>query len=261
MVEGLAGIVESGARAFPSVDPIDNEEDPMTRNAPLSRIARRTGAAYLGVVFCGIFAELFVRGSLVEAGDATATASAIAAAPASFALGIFADLLMVLLDVGVAYGLYRLLSPVHRPLAIAATAFRLLQASILAANLLHLVGALRLAGDPALPPEVLAAVETHALVYDIGLIPFGLACLVLGPLLRRAGGPRWIALALTATGLVYLIGSFGAVFAPGLSAAIDPLYALAIVAEPAVAIWLIVRARRWEARPSREPSGAVLALG
>jgi hypothetical protein len=219
----------------------------------LPRIARFTGAAYLGVVCCGIFAEFFVRGSLVVPGDAAATASQIADASGFFALGIVADLSMVLLDVGVAYGLYRLLSPVHRRLAIAATAFRLLQASILALNLLNLVRALSLAADPASAPQALAAVETHALFYDVGLIPFGLACLTLGPLLRRAGGPRWIALALSATGLVYLVGSFGAVFAPALSAALDPLYALAIVAEPAVAIWLIARARRWANAP--EPAG------
>lgn len=223
----------------------------MTRSAS-ARIARLTGAAYLGVVVCGIFAEFFVRGSLVVPGDAVATATQIAAAPDFFALGIGADLLMVVLDVGVAYGLYRLLSPVHRRLAIAATGFRLLQASVLALNLLNLVQALTLAADPAMASETLAAVETHALFYDVGLIPFGLACLTLGPLLRRAGGPRWIALALSATGLVYLVGSFGAVFAPALSAALDPLYALAIVAEPSVAVWLIVRARRWEDEP--EPS-------
>ena len=229
----------------------------MTARASLPRIARWTGAAYLGVVCCGIFAEFFVRQSLVVPGDALATATAIAESSGTFALGIGADLLMIVLDVGVAFGLYRLLSPVHRPLAIAATAFRLLQSSILTVNLLNLTEALSLASDPALASQALAAVETHGLFYDVGLIPFGLACLTLGPLLRRAGGPRWIALALSATGLVYLVGSFGAVFAPAVSAALDPFYALAIVAEPAVAIWLIARAGRWAQVPARATHGSL----
>ena len=59
-----------------------------------------------------------------------------------------------------------------------------------------------------------------------------------------------MALALSATGLVYLVGSFGAVFASAVSVALDPLYALAIVAEPAVAIWLIARAGRWAQVPA-----------
>ncbi|MBO6934389.1 MAG: DUF4386 domain-containing protein [Deltaproteobacteria bacterium] len=217
-----------------------------------STIARRTGVAYLGVVLCGIFAEFFVRQSLVVPGDALATTRAIADSAGFFGLGIGADLLMVALDVGVAYGLWRLLAPVHRGLAVAATGFRLVQAATLAINLLNLSRALTLAGetgdDLSLASQVLASVETHALVYDLGLIPFGLACLMLGPLLHRAGGPRPIAWALSATGLVYLVGSFAALFAPSLSVAIDPFYGLAIVAEPSMAVWLIVRASRWDQR-------------
>ena len=222
-----------------------------------SHIARWTGAAYLGVVVCGIFAEFFVRQSLVVPGDALATTRAIAESAGFFGLGIGADLLMVALDVGVAYGLWRLLAPVHRGLAIAATAFRLVQSAILATNLLNLTHALDLASsvgsDGAIAAQVLASVETHALVYDLGLIPFGLACLTLGPLVRRAGAPRLIALALSATGLVYLVGSFAALFAPSLSAAIDPFYALAIVAEPSLAVWLIVRAHQVGREPKSVP--------
>ena len=87
-----------------------------------------------------------------------------------------------------------------------------------------------------------------------GLIAFGLACVTLGRLLRRAKvGPRLIALGLSATGVVYLVGSFAAVFAPSVSAALDPFYGIAIVVEPAVAIWLIVVGSR-RATP---PAGAL----
>ncbi len=209
----------------------------------LVRTAHRTGAAYLGIVACGIFAEFFVRGAVIVPGDASATAQNIAGAPAFFGLGIVADALMVALDVGVAYGLYRWFRGVDRRLAIAATVFRLVQASILAANLLSLVRALQLALDPHRALEALPALELHALVYDVGLIAFGLACITLSSLLHRAAAPRWLAAALLATGVVYLIGSGAALFAPSLLPVIDPLYAIAIIAEPAMAIWLLMRGR------------------
>jgi len=187
--------------------------------APTPRTARLTGLAYLGIVLCGLFAELFVRGALVVPGDAVATATRIADAPGFFGLGIGADALMITLDVLVAFGLYRLLRDVDRRLAVAATVLRLIQAAILAANLLHMVDALALArragADPVLAERALRAMETHALVYDVGLVAFGLACLTLGRLLRRAAAPRLLAFGLSLTGVVYLVGSFAALFRRG----------------------------------------------
>lgn len=209
----------------------------------LVRIARRTGAAYLGIVFCGIFAECFVRTALIVPGDASATAQNIAHAPGFFGLGIAADALMIALDVGVAYGLYRWFQAVDRRLAVAATVFRLVQASILAANLQHLTRALQLALDPHHAVEALSMLETHALLYDVGLIAFGLACVTLAALLHRATAPRLLSAGMLATGLVYLVGSAAALFAPSLLPTIDPLYGIAIIAEPAMAIWLLMRGR------------------
>lgn len=216
-----------------------------------SPLARRTGFAYLGIVVTGIFAEFAVRSSLVVAGDPTATASNIAESPGLFGVGIGADVLMIALDITVAFGLYRLLRPFDRRLALAATGLRLLQAAVLAVNLVNLTEALDLARravgvdaavDPVLAADALDAVERHALGYDTGLIAFGLSCLVLGALLLRerlVGRP--LAIGMVATGAVYLAGSFAAHFATGLSAAIDPFYFIAIVVEPAFAIRLIRR--------------------
>lgn len=212
------------------------------------RVARMTGIAYLGIVVCGLFAEFFVRMSLIESGDPLATANNIANSQGLFGAGIAADVVMIGLDVAVAAGLYWLLRPISRTLALAAAAFRLIQATILAVNLLNLTSASDLArraveaGSLASAEQALRALETHALVYDVALIAFGLSCLVLGGLLRASRAvPRILALGITATGVVYLVGSFAAVLAPSLSSLVDPLYVVAIVAEPAFAIWLIVK--------------------
>ena len=73
------------------------------------KVSRRTGLAYLGIIFTGVFAEFVVRGSLVVDSDPVATARNIAEAPGLFRVGIGADLLMIALDITVAFGLFRLL--------------------------------------------------------------------------------------------------------------------------------------------------------
>lgn len=227
-----------------------------TRSATTARrrpsgTARLTGVAYLGIIVAGIVAEFVVRGSLVVADDPTATATNVAGSPGLFRFGIAADALMVVLDATVAIGLFLLLRHANRRLALAATVLRLVQGAVIALNLVNLVRALGLAQDAvagdgtvlAGPAQgALDAIERHALLYDTGLIAFGLCCLVLGHLLlTHRLVSRWLAIGMSATGVVYLTGSFAALFAPGLSAAIDPFYFIAIVVEPAFAIRLIVR--------------------
>ena len=143
---------------------------PTARPTALSRLV---GVAYFGIVFTGIFAEFVVRGQLVVAGDAAATAANIAGSPGLFATGIGADVVMIALDVIVGLGLYRLLAPYDRRLARVATGARLIQAGILAANMFTLAPALGLAqdavstGSSAIAARALQAVEAHALGYDI----------------------------------------------------------------------------------------------
>ncbi len=216
-----------------------------------SSTARRTGLAYLGIIATGIFAEFVVRGSLIVEDDPIATARNIADSPGLFGVGIGADVAMVALDVTVAVGLFRLLRHVNRRLALAATVLRLVQGAVIAINLLVLVRALGLAQDavgaggtilPGPAQDALDAVQRHALGYDVGLIAFGVGCLVLGRLLTTARlVSRPLAIGMTATGVVYLAGSLAAVLAPGLSTAIEPFYVVPLVVELAFAVRLVVR--------------------
>jgi hypothetical protein len=235
---------------------------PTDHHSRTRRIARRTGIAYLGIIATGIFAEFFVRGSLVVADDPSATARNIAESPWLFRAGIGADVVMIALDVVVAFGLFRLLRDVDRRLALAATALRLVQGAVIAVGLVQLVRALDLAtravdGDDlriGAARSALDAVEQHALIYDAGLIAFGLSCLVLGHLLlTKRLVSRPLAIGMSATGAVYLAGSFAALFAPELSSAIDPLYLIAIVVEPAFAVRLIARGLDTPSAEARRP--------
>ncbi len=221
-----------------------------TSSRPSMR-ARRTGLAYLGIIATGIFAEFVVRGSLVVDDDPIATAENIAESPGLFGVGIGADVVMIALDVVVAFGLLGLLRHVDRRLAVTATVLRLIQGAVIALNLNYLVRALVFAFDAEGPDggfiagpaqDALDAVERHGLGYDAGLIAFGLSCLVLAWLLA-AGNlvPRLLAYGMAATGVVYLVGSFAALFAPSASAVIEPFYAICLVVELTFAIRLVTR--------------------
>lgn len=212
--------------------------------------ARRTGGAYLGIVGAGLFAEFFVRMSIVAPDDPAATAQAIADSQALFISGIGADVAMIGLDIAVGIGLFRLLRHVDERLAVIATVARFVQAAVLTLNLVNPVRALGFAraaadGTTGAAEQALAAMEAHALVYDIGLIAFAVSCLAVARLLSQSGiAPKLLWRGMAATGVVYLVGSLAAVFAPGLSSAIDPFYGFAIVVEPAFAIWLMARGVR-----------------
>lgn len=236
-----------------------------------NHLARLTGVAYLGIIATGIFAEVGVRMQVLVEGSPAATTANIAASAGLFRIGILADVAMVGLDVAVAVGLLALLRHVDRPLAQLAAALRLIQAAVISANLMNLTRAVQLATGgasadalgPAAPGLVLSSMELHGVVYDLGLIFFGLSCLVLARLLAREGSvPRLVSWGLAVAGGVYLFGSFVALCAPAWLATVDPLYGVAFLAELAFAAWLIVRGLpgRIVAPGRREPARAELGM-
>ena len=84
----------------------------------------------------------------------------------------------------------------------------------------------------------------HASGYDIGLLFFGINSLAMAVLLWKSGGtPRIIAGGIGAAGIVYLTGSTIRLIAPDLAAGFAPAYALPLLAESALCLWLLIRAR------------------
>ncbi len=228
------------------------------------RLARWTGFAYLGIIATGIFAEAGVRMQLVVEGSAAATTANIAASAGLFRAGIVADVAMVGLDIAVAVGLLALLMHVNRPLAQLAAALRLIQAAVISANLMNMTQAVQLAtGGPAtdaLGPAaeglVLSAMQVHAVVYDLGLVFFGLSCVVLGRLLWVSRAvPAVLSLGVAGAGGVYLVGSGVALCAPAWVPVSDPLYGLAFLAELGFAGWLVARGLSGARVPARGEQG------
>lgn len=227
-------------------------------------VARAAGVLYLLIIVLGLFGELVVRSSLIAPGDAANTASNILASPGLFRTGFVADSIMVLCDVALAALLFVLLRPVNRVLAIVALLFRLAQASVLALNLLNYHAAMLVltgAAGPAAFDEAQVAslaslfLDLHSHGYDLGLILFGVHCLVLGYLITKSSFlPRTLGYLGGAAGVVYLVGSYVRFVVPTMVETVAPIYLVAIVAELSLCGWLLIKGvdrDRWMARAGR----------
>lgn len=219
-----------------------------------ARELRLAELCYLAIIALGLWAEAHVRGSLVVAGDAAATAQRIAAQPQLWRLGLAADLAMQLLDLPVIVVLWRLLRPVNEALALTATGLNLVQTAVLVANRVQLLAALEFATAPALGAafepaqrEALAmlAVQLHAQGFGIGLVFFGAACAIRGGLIWASGLlPRVLGALLVLAGGAYLLNSLALLLAPALARALFPAVMLPVlVGELAFALWLTIVAR------------------
>lgn len=214
--------------------------------------ARLGGLLYLVIIVAGALGELFVRGSLVVPGDAAATAHRLLASQGLWRAGIVGDLVMHLCDVVVMWVIYLLLRPVHRPLALLTLLFNLIQTAVLAANKLTLLVPLLLLGSDgylaAIAPAQreawsYAAITLHEYGFAVGLLFFGMVCLVEGYLIRRSRFlPAWIGALMQLAGACYLVNSLALLLAPEFEARLFPAILLpCLVAELSFALWLLVK--------------------
>lgn len=232
-----------------------------------SRELRFSGLCYLAIIALGLWAEAGVRGRLVVAGDAAATAANILAHPQLWRSGLAADLLMQVLDLPVIVMMWRLLRPVSEPLALTATGLNLVQTAVLVANRVQALAALDLLTSPsmaaAFPPSqrdalALFAVHLHGQGFGIGLIFFGVACVVRGALIARSGVlPRPLGAMLLVAGLAYLVNSAALLLAPAIASLLFPAVLLpAFIGELALALWLTAGRHRLALAGSGPMSGA-----
>ncbi|HXV97680.1 MAG TPA: DUF4386 domain-containing protein [Anaerolineae bacterium] len=226
--------------------------------------ARVAGFLYLTIIIAGIFAEFFVRQSLIAPGDATATATNIMASEGLFRIGIAGDLIMIISDVALALVFYVLLKPVSNSLALLAAFFRLAQAAILGINLLNLFFVLQLLsgadyltvfGADQLDALVLFFLNGHSIGYAIGLVLFGISLFILGYLVLKSGYfPRILGALLIVASLGYLIDSFASFLLPTYEAIFALVVFLpAFIGELSMCLWLLLKGvniQQTQLRPS-----------
>ena len=233
-------------------------------------VARLTGLGWLIIFSSGIFAQFFVRNSLIVRGDAAMTASNIMSSQSFFRLGILADITMLIADVAVALALYMLLKPVHHALALLAAFFRLVQAAVLGANLSNLFSALHSLNSDTVTAFTaeqrhtlaLNALMTQATGYDLGLFFFAFALFTLGYLFyKSAYVPKLLGVLLVVSGLVYLLGSSAVVIAPAYISTVAFLYVVPVVAELALALWLLFKGVRVHVSAGHPPAASRMQVG
>ncbi len=224
---------------------------PITMATPMSTTlisARTAGILYLANIGLGLFGEVFVRGSLVVAGDATATTANILGSQLLWRVGIVTDLVMHVLDVPLIVFFYLLLRPVSHPLALLATVFNVVQTCVLVTNKLALVAALYALNASVIAANklgahalALLAVDLHGAGFGVGLIFFGFVCLVRGWLIVKSGFmPRVLGALLGLAGLSYLVNSLALLLVPSLAKMLFPAVLFpAFFAELALSLWLV----------------------
>lgn len=221
--------------------------------------ARIAGILYLIIIIAGALGQIFIRGKLIVAGDAVATAGNLMASQSLWRVGIAGDLLMHVFDIPLMLALYLLLKPVNKHLAASAILFNLIQTAVLVVNKLNLLAPLFLLGNAeylkALEPQQLQALaylplRLHDYGFGIGLIFFGCVCLVQGYLIFKSGFlPKTIGVLMAIAGLSYLTNSITLILAPAYTEVVVPVLALALLGELALSLWLIVKGvnvEEWE---------------
>lgn len=236
------------------------------QSRPPKRAARLGGFLYLVIIAAGFFSEGYVRGNLIVAGNAAATAHNILGSQLLYRLGGAAEFVTLSCDIAVALILYMLLRPVNRDLALLAAFFRLVFTAVYATlSLTHFAPLLLLssAGAAFTPAQLQAmsvfALKLHNLGYNVSLVFFGFHCLLIGWLIARSGLlPRAIGGLLAIAGACYLVNSFAGVTVPGFASMLFPWILLpGFVAELCLALWLLIfgfSEARWRHLASR-PAG------
>jgi hypothetical protein len=153
---------------------------------------------------------------------------------ATFRSAVLALVLVVALDVLVAWALREFFAPVHHALATLAAWFRLTYAAVFLVAITNLVDAID-------NPRALARVATFHDMWDVSLLLFGIHLLLIGYLAHRSGNvPTVLGVLLAVAGLGYVVDAAGTIVVRDYSANIA---GVTFLGEVLLVLWLLVRAR------------------
>lgn len=235
---------------------------PVLTDVSRRKIALVAAISLLVMAVIAPFALFGVLRTLVVPADATATFDNIAAAQGLFRSGIAAFLIVIVLDVVVAWALYVLLAPVNRTLAVLTAWLRLAFAAVFASalgSLLHAAELVASAAESTLEPNqlhegVMSSIASFESGWTaIALAIFGVHLLGLGYLLfRSADFPKFLGVLVIVAGVGYLFDSFGTILVPDYTLSIGTF---TFVGEALLIIWLFMRALRgFQSEPESLPT-------
>jgi hypothetical protein len=196
------------------------------------------------------FALFGVVEAMTTPGDAARTAADISASEGMFRLGVLSLFAVVVLDVLVAWALFRVFSPVSRNVSRLAAWLRLAYAGVFLVAIAELAAVPRLLdgdgfaaslSEAERQDQALMALDTFHDVWMAGLVLFGAHLLVVGHLAWRSGYvPRVLGLLVAIAGAGYLADSLGFFLTPDA----PEVSGVTFVGEFLLGVWLLVRAHR-----------------
>lgn len=217
-------------------------------------LGKASVVAGVGILLLALFAGFgypFAVAGLVTEDDPARTAADILGSKNLFRLGILSLFLAAVLDVVIAWSLYRVFSPVSDSISRLASWLRLAYAAVFLVAISHLVGVLRLLSDAdyltvfssdQLQTQALLRINTYTDVWHAGLILFGLHLLVIGYLAYRSGFmPKLLGILLAIAGAGYVFDSIAGVLVDG---SVPDVTAFTFIGEFLLALWLVVWGRR-----------------
>jgi hypothetical protein len=222
----------------------------------LRQAAKTAGFGLLAMMPPAIFTNFFVLQGLVVTGDAGKTAANIMANELLFRLGIGCLIIVIILDVVVAWGLWVFLRPVSKSVSLLAAWFRLLYTAVFAVALLYLAIPLRFLsgaeylsalGTEPIYAQALLSLDSFTDGWAIGYASFfGLHLFLLGYLvLKSEYVPRLLGVLLIISSLAYVIDNSALLIMPGYEdyQAITSMVVFlpAFIGEFAFMLWLLFR--------------------
>ena len=212
------------------------------------KVARITGGFFISYIVASVLATMLGQ---IGLGDAQQVHQAIVTNEASFRLGLVIALMTGFLFLVTAWGLYVLLRPVNRDLALLFLLLNAIGVAVQGASMLPLVSALvqwdgasHIQGYSAAQLEGLAFLSIN--VYKVGFVTaqlfFGTWLFPLGYLVFKSGYlPRFLGVLLVLDGVAVLVWFLQALLLPDYPAIRYPGLALSFVAEVGLALWLLVK--------------------
>ena len=224
-------------------------------------LARVGGLLYLIQIAIGIFDEAFVKGRILVAGNAAATAANLRSMESLWRLGIAGEMVMTLVGIPLLMILYVLLKPVGRFLALLMVAFGVLASAVESSYSLLLFQTLFPLGDApylkAFTADQLAAmarlaIRSQAVGFGIALLIFGPYFLATGRLIFRSTFfPKAIGVLYQIAGIAYIANTFVLILAPSFSGPMFQIMVLpAFVGEASFCLWLLIQGvddEKWRA--------------
>lgn len=223
------------------------------------RLARLTGGLYVAYILAMILADTF--GHIGRSGPQE-LATAVLAGGMPFRIGLVFALVSALLFALVAWGLYVLLRPVNRDLALLFLLLNAIGVAIHCVSMLPLISAMSQSAamqTQAFAPAQLAALAyvsagTYKVVFVTAQLFFGAWLFPLGYLVYKSRSlPRFFGVLLLADGVAVAIWFLQALLFPPYPAVSMPGLAVSFVAESGLALWLLVKG----VRPQPDSSDAV----